>query len=240
MPSKDNAGTGLPPSPPTVEERAEDRVYRRVRTAISKRYILPGRQLVEGALARQLNVSRTPVRSALRRLEYEGLVEIVPHRGAFVITPTREEIEDAFAVRIQLERMSARLAAAAASPAETDALERLVQEEARVFDRRLFDEYYRANDAIHLRIAELGANKTLYDFVAQVLSRVNVYLTLFDPFMNISLNPSMEEHLVIVKALRDHDVEAAEKAMCVHLENTLANLELDNVGHRYPDDYLDV
>lgn len=240
MPREHYAGTGLPASSLTPEERAEDRVYKRIRAALSKRYIGPGRQLVEETLARQLNVSRTPVRSALRRLEYEGLVEIVPHRGAFVITPAREEIEDAFAVRIQLERMSARLAAAAASPADADVLERLVREEARVFDRRLFDEYYRANDAIHLKIAELGGNKTLRNFVAQVLSRVNIYLTLFDPFMNISLNPSMEEHLVIVKALRDHDVEAAEKAMCVHLENTLANLELDNVGQRYPNDYLDV
>jgi len=219
---------------------AEDRVYRRIRAAIAKRYIGPGRQLVEETLAAQLGVSRTPVRSAIRRLEYEGLVEIIPRRGAFVVTPTRKEIEDAFAVRIHLERMSVRLAAAAATPSDAAALESLVAEEARIFDRRLVEEYYRANDAIHLKIAELGGNRALRDFVAQVLARTDVYLTLFDPFMTISLNPSMEEHLVIVRALRDHDADAAEQAIQAHLENTLANLELDSADRRLPEDYLRV
>ena len=240
MPSDRDAALGPEPAGMSPEETAEERVYKRIRDAISKRYIGPGRQLVEETLGRQLAVSRTPVRSALRRLEYEGLVEIVPRRGAFVVTPTRKEIEDAFAVRVGLERMSAGLAALAASAADTADLERLVREEGRVFDRRLFDEYYRANDAIHLKIAELSDNRTLRDFVAQVLSRTDIYLTLFDPFMTISLNPSMEEHLVVVKALRNHDARAAEQAISVHLENTLSNLELENAGQRLPDDYLNV
>ncbi len=240
MASDQGAAAGVEPAGAPPEETAEDRVYKRIRAAISKRYIGPGRQLVEETLAGQLAVSRTPVRSALRRLEYEGLVEIVPRRGAFVVTPTRKEIEDAFAVRVHLERMSARLAASSVSAGDAAELERLVREEARVFDRRLFDEYYRANDAIHLKIAELSGNRTLRDFVGQVLSRTDIYLTLFDPFMTISLNPSMEEHFAIVRALRNHDPKTAEQAITAHLENTLSNLELENAGQRLPDDYLKV
>jgi len=216
----------------------EDRVYERIKTAIAKRYIGPGRQLVEETLAKQLGVSRTPVRAAIRRLVYEGFVEVVPHRGAFVIKPTIKEIDDTFAVRIQLERLAARLAAANATPADIDYLERLVREEASRFDRRNVDAYYRVNDAFHLKIAEMGSNKTLHRFVADVLSRVNIYLILFDPLVHLEFNPSIEEHHSIVDRLRHHDAEGAERAMCAHLESTLAGLELDKVPEQYPDDYL--
>ncbi len=221
-------------------QSAEDRVYHRIRAAIAKRYIGPGRKLVEETLARQLNVSRTPVRAAVRRLVHEGLVRLVPRRGAYVVEPTRKEIEDAFAVRIELEEMAARAAARFCTPADIDHLRGLVEEEARVFSRRLVDDYYRANDAIHLKIAELSQNQTLYDFVADVLSRVDIYLILFDPFMTISLNPSMDQHQAVIKALRRHDSAAAAQAIREHLESTLANLELRRVGGRYPTDYLNV
>lgn len=242
MPSKEKNEAGkLPAGEPAGEATtAEGRVYGRIRAAISKRYIGPGQQLVEETLARQLGASRTPVRAALHRLEYEGLVQIVPHRGAFVITPTRREIEDAFAVREDLERMSARLAASVATGRDVAVLERLVREEARLFERRLLDEYYRANDAIHLKLAELSGNGTLRAFIAQVLARTDVFLTLFDPFMTVARNPSIEEHLVIVRALKGHDPEAAQQAVSLHLQNTMSNLELENASRRYPDDYLRV
>jgi len=215
----------------------EDRVYERIRTAILKRYIGAGRQLVEETLAKQLGVSRTPVRAAIRRLVYEGFAEVTPHRGAFVIKPTSKEIHDAFAVRIQLERLSARLAAPAATQEDVAYLEKLIDEEGRIFDCRNPDAYYRVNDALHLKIAELSGNKTLYDFIGDILSRVNTYLILFDPFMHLELNPSMGEHRAITARLADHDGPGAEEAMRVHLESTLAGLELDKVPD-YPEDYL--
>lgn len=229
--------TGAGGNEGTATESVEDRVYQRIRTAIARRYIGPGRKLVEETLARQLGVSRTPVRAAIRRLVHEGLVEVVPHRGAFVITPTRDEITDAFAVRVQLERMAARLAAATATPADIDYLTGLIREEAELFGNRDFNAYFPVNDAIHLTIARLSGNKTLYEFVGHILSRVNIYLILFDPFMHLELNPSIDEHRAIVEMLERRDGPGAEAAMCAHLESTLAGLELDK-ALEYPDDYL--
>ena len=96
----------------TKKINSEDSVYRKLKTAIRKRYIRQGSQLVEIALAQQLGVSRTPVRSAIKRLEAEGLVNSIPNRGAFVITPTQKEIEETFLVRAQLEIMATRLTTA--------------------------------------------------------------------------------------------------------------------------------
>lgn len=219
---------------------SEDRVYARLRSAIVKRYIGPGKQLVEESLARQLGVSRTPVRAAIRRLVYDGFVEVVPHRGAFVIRPTRREIEDAFAVRIGLERMAARLAAGFVSPEDLACLDELIEEEAVTFGYRNVEAYYRVNDAFHLKLAEASGNRTLRKFVADVLARVNIYLILFDPFMRLEVNPSPEQHRDIVNALRRRDPAGAEEAVRRHLENTLAGLELDKVAEQYPDDYLAV
>jgi len=71
------------------KQNSENSVYQKLKTAIRKRYIKQGSQLVEVTLAQKLGVSRTPVRSAIKKLEAEGLVNSIPNRGAFVITPTK-------------------------------------------------------------------------------------------------------------------------------------------------------
>ncbi|NPV69927.1 MAG: GntR family transcriptional regulator [Firmicutes bacterium] len=223
----------------TQNQNTEDWVYQRIKTAIFKRYIGPNRQLVEETLATQLGVSRTPVRAAIRRLVYDGFVEMIPNRGAFVIKPTREEIEDAFAVRAELEGMACRLAATRVTPSDLEYLETLIKEEGRVFESRDAEAYYRRNDAFHLRIAELSGNETLRKYVGDIISLVNIYLILFDPFIHMEFNPSMDEHRAIVDRLRTGDPGGAERAMDEHLASTLAGLEWEK-AERPPEDYLEV
>jgi DNA-binding GntR family transcriptional regulator len=111
----------------TKKINSEDSVYQKLKTAIRKRYIRQGSQLVEVALAQQLGVSRTPVRSAIKRLEAEGLVNSIPNRGAFVITPTHREIKETFLVRAQLEIMATRLTATNITPEQVQELRQLIQ-----------------------------------------------------------------------------------------------------------------
>ncbi len=119
----------------TVRRNSEEEVYLKLKNAIRKRYIKQGSQLVEVALAQQLGVSRTPVRSAIKRLEAEGLVNSIPNRGAFVITPTSKEIEETYMVRIELEQMAARLTAATITPKQVRALNQLIEKEKTIFDQ---------------------------------------------------------------------------------------------------------
>ncbi len=218
-----------------VRKNSEESVYKKLKNAIRKRYIKQGSQLVEVALAQQLGVSRTPVRSAIKRLEAEGLVYSIPNRGAFVITPTSREIEETFMVRIELERMAARLTAATITPEQVQELNELVEQEKRIFDKTDLDEYDVLNAKLHLKIAEFSGNSVLYTSIKELLDRTRIYLILFDPFLKLEYSPTVEAHQAIIDALAAHDAATAEEAVRAHLQTSVEGLEAVEV---MPDDYL--
>jgi DNA-binding GntR family transcriptional regulator len=213
---------------------SEDAVYRKLKTAIRKRYIKQGSQLVEVALAQQLGVSRTPVRSAIKRLEAEGLVNSIPNRGAFVITPTQKEIEETFLVRAQLEIMATRLATVNITDKQIEELRNLIKLETTVFDESNLDDYYVANDNLHLKIAELSGNRVLLSYIKELLDRTRIYLILYDPFYKLEYRPT-SEHEEIINALAAGDVERASKAVEAHINSSINGL--DSAG-QLPEDYL--
>ena len=220
----------------TRKINSEDSVYRKLKTAIRKRYIRQGSQLVEVALAQQLGVSRTPVRSAIKRLEAEGLVNSIPNRGAFVITPTQREIEETFLVRAQLEIMAIRLTATRITQEQCQELRDLIQRETTVFDKNNLDEYYAANDALHLKIAEFSGNRVLYSYINDLLDRTRIFLILYDPFYKLEYSPTTE-HEAIVEAIASHDVERACAAVKEHINSSINGLE--SAG-QLPEDYLSI
>lgn len=217
------------------KENAEERVYQKLKQAIVKRYIKQGSKLVEDSIARQIGVSRTPVRAAIKRLELEGLANYIPNRGAVVIKPTLTEIEQTFAVRAHLEKMGAEHAAPIISEAQIDDLKRLVEKEQRVFDERNLDDYYVINTAFHLKIADASGNQVLYHYIEQLLERTKIYLILFDPFFKFVINPSASEHRAIVEALASHDSKKAGRAIEKHLQSALTEMEIKEL---IPEDYI--
>lgn len=219
---------------PSRKINSEDAVYRKLKTAIRKRYIKQGSQLVEVALAQQLGVSRTPVRSAIKRLEAEGLVNSIPNRGAFVITPTHKEIEETFLVRAQLEIMATRLTCARITEKQIEDLRNLINLETVVFDESNLDDYYAANDNLHLKIAELSGNRVLYSYIKELLDRTRIFLILYDPFYKLEYRPT-SEHSAIIDALAVRDTEKATFAVETHINSSINGLE--SAG-QLPEDYL--
>ncbi len=213
---------------------SEEAVYLKLKQAIRKRYIKQGSQLVEITLARQLGVSRTPVRSAIRRLEADGLVNSIPNRGAFIITPTPREIKETFLVRAELEMMAVRLAAKALNSSQLAELHQLIATEASVVTAGDFDAYYQVNDTLHLKIAEFSGNRVLVSSISELLDRTRIYLILYDPFDKLDYTPT-SEHQAIIKYLSIGDVKQACQAMSDHLGSAVSGLDL--VG-QLPDDYL--
>lgn len=221
----------------TVRRNSEEEVYIKLKNAIRKRYIKQGSQLVEVALAQQLGVSRTPVRSAIKRLEVEGLVNSIPNRGAFVITPTSREIEETFMVRIELEQMAARLTAKTITKQQIAELNQLIEQEKTIFDRTNLDRYDVVNANLHLKIAEFSGNKVLTHYVKELLDRTRIYLILFDPFFKLEYSPTVDAHQKIIDALAAHSAEQAAEAVRSHLQNSVDGLEQVDV---MPDDYLSI
>lgn len=220
-----------------IRGNSEDTVYLKIKNAIRKRYIKQGSQLVEGSLAQNLGVSRTPVRSAIRRLEADGLVKSIPNRGAFVITPTLKEIEETFLVRGHLEQMAARLAAQSITPGQIAILNELIEKEAIIFEKQDLDEYYLVNDTFHLKIAEFSDNGVLTSYVHTLLDKTRIFLILFDPFSKLSISPSLKDHQKIVEALEMHDQDGAAQAVATHIRSSIDDLETVEV---LPEDYLSI
>ncbi len=229
-----------------MAENAEQIAYYRIKAAISKRYIRQGSRLAEASLAKQLKLSRTPVRHALRRLHYDGLVEFSPNGGAQVICPTENKIRQTYAVRAQLEKMAAALAAGNAVKKDVAELKRLVAEEGAIYQkfiesglRQGLSEYHEVNEAFHLRIAKLSHNEVLYEQIAGLLQKSRIYLILFDTYdqmeINPSPNPSPMEHEEIISRLSKGDGQGAEEAMLNHLNSTLDGMDFDIV---LPDDHI--
>jgi DNA-binding GntR family transcriptional regulator len=217
-----------------MERSNEEFVYQKLKNAIVKRYVKQGTKLVETALAKQLNVSRTPVRGAIRRLVYEGFATYAPNKGACVIEPTKEEIQGTFFVRIQLEKAAARLAAENITDEQLGRLEAYLEEEVQIFKNRDLDEYYRVNDAIHLAIARASGNKVLTRYIETLLNRTKIYLILYDPFFSMPIYPTIHEHKQVVDALKSGDPALAEKEMEAHLNSAFEGLEIQVL----PEDYI--
>lgn len=234
--TRDNAGILSRQKKMTIKKKtnSEDAVYHKLKTAIRKRYIKQGSQLVEVALAQQLGVSRTPVRSAIKKLEAEGLVNSIPNRGAFVITPTQREIKETFLVRAQLEIMATRLTTQHIRPAQIEELRTLVSIETEVFDKTNLDDYYAANDNLHLKIAEFSGNRVLSSYIKELLDRTRIYLILYDPFYKLEYMPT-EEHTAIISAISSGNADLACKAVETHINSSINGLA---TAGQLPEDYL--
>ena len=121
----------------------------------------PGQHMVETDLARQLGVSRQPIREALHRMEAEGWVDLRPSQGAFVHVPTDSEVDELLDVRALLEAETARLAARAASPAQVGRLREICAEGQTAAETGDLSQAVAANDAFHAEVAVVAGNSVL-------------------------------------------------------------------------------
>ncbi|MGE5543016.1 MAG: GntR family transcriptional regulator [Bacillota bacterium] len=206
----------------------EDIVYEKLKNAILTSQLPPNCQLVERDIAKFLNVSRTPVRAALKLLEKDGLVAIIPNKGAYVHQETYDEIKAAFAVRLALEKMSVRLAAARIGDAEISALRRDLEAERDAYLKGDRVEAYRLGARFHNRIAELSGNPYLAQYVGDIVEkteRYNIFYLLNDPQPSYAY-VTPDEHQAILRSLEAREPDSAEGAMSSHVESMERQLKL--------------
>jgi DNA-binding GntR family transcriptional regulator len=146
---------------PLNRRTLHDELVDRVRTLIVEGQLEPGSRIHESDLGRALGVSRTPLREALKVLASEGLIELVPGRGAIVKRLTRKDVREMLDVLIALETLAGRLACRNATAAEIAALRAIHDEMMKLYAARDRLEYYWRNQAIHAGIARLSGNALL-------------------------------------------------------------------------------
>jgi DNA-binding GntR family transcriptional regulator len=141
---------------------AQQAAHSRLREMIFSGALQAGQPLRQEEIARQLGLSRLPVREALNRLATEGLVELKPRRGFFVVSLKRDEIEDIFDMRAMLEARAGQLAAEQTTTDDADAVDRLVDAlDTAIEDNASFDQYARLNEQFHERLYQSCNRKHL-------------------------------------------------------------------------------
>jgi DNA-binding GntR family transcriptional regulator len=179
--------------------------------------LLPGQHLVEAELARQLGVSRQPIRESLHRLQAEGWVDLRPGQGAFVHTPTEQEVDQLLDVRGLLEGEAARLAAIAAKPDDATRLRELWSDGVAALDSNDHDQIVAANAAFHAHVTSMSGNVVLAELVALVDRRVRWY---YGRVVHTRGQESWQEHGALVDAIEAGDGDAAAAIARRHSERT--------------------
>ena len=188
--------------------------------------LAPGGRLGETELATELGMSRTPVREALRLLAAEGLVEIASNRGARVIEWSQEELDYVFEVRVRLEGLAARRAAARATKAQADHLHAIataIAGNAKPGPTQDLAEVQRLNSEFHAGLVKVARSSTLEVALAGVVHAAVLNRTQ-ESFDDEALDRSWRHHVEIVAALRAGDGEWAESTMHSHLLSARASL----------------
>jgi DNA-binding GntR family transcriptional regulator len=199
-----------------VHNSMHDEVAAQLRDRIFAGELMPGTFLDEARLAEQLEISRTPLREALKVLTAEGLVRHEPRRGCFVNEVTEQDLDQIFPVIALLEGECAREAATNASDADLQALEVLHDKLQKHAKARRINDYYAANFAIHEAIITLADNRWLAQVIGD-LRKIVKLARMQQLHAPGRLDQSLSEHLAVFAALKARDPEGAEAAMRTHL-----------------------
>lgn len=205
---------------PTLQANVslKEKTYEILKDAICKMNIYaPDAQLRldERQLSEQLGISRTPLREALVRLEQEGLVNIIPRRGIFIVRKTKKEIVDLIIVWAALESMAARLATQHASDEDIASLRSMFPAFSNGDQPANIDEYSERNIEFHQTILKLGGCQLLVDMADQLFLHVRSIRAQTIGEADRATR-SVKDHRQIIEAIEARDTELAERLVREH------------------------
>ncbi|WP_343210368.1 GntR family transcriptional regulator [Anaerolentibacter hominis] len=199
------------------------RVFARIRDDILDGKYQENEELKESAIGKELGVSRTPVREALRQLELEGLVTIIPNKGAYVTGITERDINDIYAIRSYLEGLCCRWACEKITPEQLTELDEIIYLAKFHADKKNTEQLVELDDKFHNIIYEASGSKML----RRVLTDFHSYVHRIRTHTLSSTTRSRDcisEHAAIVEAFRSGNPDRAEELAHEHIQNSLDNI----------------
>ena len=189
---------------------------KRIREMIRKGALKKGDRILEAPMCQTMGVSRTPLREALRILSSEGLIELIPNRGAYVAQPSIKDIGEMFYVMSILEGTCARVCVEKMDDEglrRLDDLYRKLEQHCQAEDR---EKYMAVNHSFHSLVQELAGNSVLSEVIDALRQKILLYRyrQIYQPNR---LKESMQEHRDLQQAFRERNPEAAERFMQEHL-----------------------
>lgn len=196
-----------------------DEVFNTLRERILKGVYKPGERLMEIHLADQLGVSRTPIREAIRMLELEGLVKMVPRKGAQVAKISKEDLQDVLEVRKALDTLSVKLACERITEDEIKLLNNSEREFEKALASKDVREIAEADVAFHDVIHSATKNGRLKSMISNLAERIYRYRFEYIKQQSDGGQTLMLEHREIMRCIESRDVESAVKATEIHIDN---------------------
>jgi DNA-binding GntR family transcriptional regulator len=205
----------------------------KLKEAIVEGKLAPGEPLAQAELAASLKVGPAALREALRKLESQGFVTFRPDNEVVVSKPSREEIEDHYAIAGALEGLAARLAVERAQPGEVERLRELHQALKEACQKRDVVRYFDARTEFHRLIADIARNERLYRLIEQLRQDLQKTRAL-SLRLPQRLDYSMREHDQILDAFVKKNPDLAAAAMTRHLNNQVEFLKSEAVKGAKP------
>jgi len=203
---------------PIAKAALHEQVANRLRQMLVENRIAPGAKLNERELAELLQVSRTPLREAIKMLAAEGLVELLPNRGAIAVSLTEADVLNTFEVIAGLEAQSGELAAERITEDEFNEIQAMHFEMLAAYTRRDLSTYYSLNARIHSAINAAAKNPVLTAVYNQVNARLQAlrFRTNQD---EAKWKRALKEHEQMILALAARDPKAMREVLATHLRN---------------------
>jgi DNA-binding GntR family transcriptional regulator len=208
---------------PIQRRQLHEEAVDRLRDLIVRGELAPGIRLNERLLCERLAISRTPLREALKLLAAEGLVELLPNRGAVVAPIDAQRLAETLAVMGALEALAGEAACLQAKPERIEEIRALHERMLAMHARGDLAGYFRYNQAIHLAIVEAAGNAVL----ANTYRQLNANVRRARYMANLSRerwDAAVSEHEEILRALEARDVARLKKLLQDHLANKLASV----------------
>ncbi|KQQ79266.1 GntR family transcriptional regulator [Rhizobium sp. Leaf321] len=206
------------PSGPIRRTALHDTLVTRLRDMIIEGELAPGSRMHESQLGEQLGVSRTPLREAIKYLASEGLVELIPSRGAIVKRFSGKDVHDMLIVLKNLEELAGSLACETATDDDIARVRQLHDEMRACYDVKDRLRYYKLNQAIHTEICRIADNQALSSVQAQLQSRLKRIRFIGHEGPD-KWSAAMAEHEEMIVALEARDGKTLSKVLGLHLLN---------------------
>lgn len=201
-----------------------DQIYSLLKDAILKGELAPGERLEEDKLAKLFQVSRSPVREAIRKLEHTGLVTIVPRRGAFVVRLSYKEIIDIMDIREVLEGLAARLACENLSEKDLTKIEKFFHKLEQEVKKGNITEYPQQEFDFHKFILRFANNDKLTVINNALYTQIRFIRYRSGASSKKRVVQAIKEHKALLEAFKKRDPVLAEKRMRQHIRNAKANI----------------
>lgn len=189
-----------------------------LREAIVAGILQPGERLMEIQLAEELGVSRTPVREAIRKLELEGFVVMVPRRGTYVADLSIKDINEVYEIRTSLDVLAAGLAAERITEEELEQMERLLVEIGEYMDKEDIERIVEVDTKFHDILYRASRNDRLVGIIFNLREQFTRFRTVSIAYPGRQKN-TLEEHRKLLEAIAQRNVDMAQQLAREHMEN---------------------